>query len=344
MLPMKKTTKIAADREYDDTKTVLPAEVVRGVYMHHAPSLRALKLMHLMIAKAGGRMAEPVQHEMRLSDINNIDGMRRHDQESIKPLFLELTTAAMVYDEPEKQRYSMGTLLDKAVVDYRHEMTGDILVSWYFGRLFLEMAERSNHWAILDRQTVFHLQSKYSVLLFQYFASLQNLKHKTGEIFTVDQLRSMLGIEQGKLARFANLNARALQPAIAEINQLARFTLTATLRKTGRTVTSVEISWDPKLDSTKTKRELDTSKVGRKARREDRAETTVTAFPSSGRVDQNWEIIARDNAPRLQGNHVPDLLVLSNNFRKWCDAKSISLDAKLIEKTFTTWCKSYSAR
>ena len=182
----------------------------------------------------------------RLHPVTPISGMAHHDQESIKPLFLELTTAAMVYDEPDKKRYSMGTLLDKAVVDYRHEATGDILVSWYFGRLFIEMAERSNHWAILDRQTVFHLQSKYSVLLFQYFASLQNLKHKTGEVFTVDQLRSMLGVEQGKLARFADLNARALQPAIAEINQLARFTLTATLRKTGRTVTSVEISWEPK--------------------------------------------------------------------------------------------------
>lgn len=93
---MKMTTRVAADRAYDKTKTVLPAEIARGVYMHHAPSLRALKLMHLMISKAGGRMAEPVQHEMSLSEINSIDGMGHQDQESIKPLFLELTTAAMV--------------------------------------------------------------------------------------------------------------------------------------------------------------------------------------------------------------------------------------------------------
>jgi hypothetical protein len=281
---MKKTTQIATDRAYDETKTVLPAEMARGVYMHHAPSLRALKLMHLMVAKAAGRMAEPVQHELRLSDIRGIEGMGHHDQESLKPLFLELTTSAMLYDEPEEKRYTVGTLLDKAVVDYRHETTGDILVSWRFGSLFMEMAERSNHWAILDRQTVFHLQSKYSVLLFQYFASLQNLKHKTGEVFIVDQLRSMLGIGQGKLARFSNLNKWALQPAIAEINQLARFTLTATLRKTGRTVTSVEISWEPKPDPAKAKRELDTSKVGRKARRNSDDEAPVIVFPETGTI------------------------------------------------------------
>jgi len=46
---MGKTTQVAADRAYDQTKTVLPSEVAQGVYMEHAPSLRALKLMHLMI-------------------------------------------------------------------------------------------------------------------------------------------------------------------------------------------------------------------------------------------------------------------------------------------------------
>ena len=55
--------------------------------MQNAPSLKALKLMHLMIATAGGRMAEPVQHEMRLSDIRKIDGMGHHTHETLKPLW-----------------------------------------------------------------------------------------------------------------------------------------------------------------------------------------------------------------------------------------------------------------
>jgi hypothetical protein len=52
---MGKTTEVAADRAYDQTKTVLPTEVAQGVYMQNAPSLRALKMFHLMIATAGGR-------------------------------------------------------------------------------------------------------------------------------------------------------------------------------------------------------------------------------------------------------------------------------------------------
>ena len=335
---MKKTTQIADDRAYDQTKTVLPAEVARGVYMHNSPSLRALKLMHLMIAKAGGRMAEPVRHEMRLAEINNIEGMVRHDQESIKPLFLELSTCAMVLDEPEKKRYTIGTIMDKAVVDYQEELTRDITVSWTFGSMFLDMAKKSNHWAILDRQTVFHLGSKYSVLLFQHFASLQGLKHKTGEVFTVDQLRSMLGIEQGKLTRFSHLNSRALQTAISEINQLARFTLTATLRKTGRTVTSVEITWEPKPDPTEVKRELDRPKHGRKSRRNGTAETPVAAFPASGgiRYAEPWQTIAKTH-----GNG-KDIDLIGKDFRNWCAAKKIPLDRPKITRQFETFCKGVS--
>ena len=84
---MKKTTQVASDRAYEQTKTVLPAEVARGVYIQNAPSLRALKLMHLMIGTAGGRMADDVRHELRLSDIRKIDGMNNHDRKRASPRF-----------------------------------------------------------------------------------------------------------------------------------------------------------------------------------------------------------------------------------------------------------------
>jgi len=343
---MIKTTQIAADRAHDQTKSVLPAEVARGVYMQNAPSLKALKLMHLMIATAGGRMAEPVQHEMRLSDIRKIDGMGHHTHETLKPLFGELRAATMIHDDTDKKRVEIGGILDVALLDYRHEVSGDTLLTWYFGRMFISMAEKSNHWAIMDRQTVFHLGSKYSVLLFQHISSLTSLKHVTSKTFSVPELRAMFGVPDGKLPRFADLNRRALEASIFEINHLSRLTLTATPNKIGRTVASVEIAWEVKPDPTETKRELDRPKVGRKARRDGTAETPVTAFPASGSVKdcQPWDRIAREHAPKLEGRHTPDLHQLADVFRRWCDGKLINLDASSIEKTFTTWCKSYSPR
>jgi len=346
---MGKTTEVAADRAYDQTKTVLPKEMAQGVYMQHAPSLQALKLMHLMIGTAAGRMADDVQHEFKLSAVKKIEGMNNHTRASLAPLFEELRAATIREGDPnvETDRVVIGGLLDQAVLDRSDPTSGDTLLSWYFGRSFRDMARASNHWAILDRQAVFHLGSKYSVLLFQYISSLQNLKHVTSKRFTVSELRSILGIPEGKLARFADVNSRALGPSVDEINSdLTRLHLTVKLHKIGRTVAEIEIAWEVKEDLTKVKDELDRPKVGRKARRDGTAETPVTAFPDFGSVKdtQPWDRIARDNAPRIDGRHVPDLRKLADTFRKWCGEKSIPLDGSSIEKTFTTWCKSYSAR
>lgn len=332
---MGKTTEVAADRAYDHTKTVLPAEVAQGVYMENAPSLRALKLMHLMIATAGGRMADDATHQMRLSDVRRIDGMAHHDQQSLKPLFTELRAATIIHDKPEQSTWTIGGLLDEATVDYRHELTGDVLISWSFGRTFRRMAQESNHWAILDRQAVFHLGSKYSVLLFQHIGSLQHLKHTNSKIFTVAELRAVLGVPKGKLDRFSNLKQIAILPAIEEINSdLTRLHLTATYHKIGRTVASVTITWEVKPDLTRVKAELDRPKVGRKARQNGTAETTVPAFPATGSVKYTkpWEQIARDNCNWDHGK-------IADAFRSFCAGKNIRLDANNVEALFTTFCK-----
>jgi hypothetical protein len=344
---MGKTTQVAADRAYDQTKTVLPAEVAQGVYMQHAPSLSALKLMHLMIGTAAGRMADDTRHEFRLSAIRKIEGMDNLTRKSVVPLFAELRAATLINDDPSVMRTVIGGLLDEAIVDYRHEVSGDTLITWTFGSTFRRMARESDHWAILDRQAIFHLGSKYSVLLFQHISSMTNLKHVTSKRFTVPELRAVLGVPDDKLGRFADLKARAIKPAIAEINSdLTRLTLTATYHKIGRTVAEVEIAWEVTEDLTKVKAEHDRPKVGRKARQDGTAETPVLAFPSSGSIKdtQPWDRIAREHAPKLEGRHMPDLRQLADAFRKWCDSKSINLDASSIEKTFTTWCKSYSVR
>ena len=331
---MGKTLEVAADRAFDQTKTVLPAEVARGVYMRNAPSLQALKLMHLMIATAGGRMADEVEHRIRLSDIRKIDGMRNHDRASLTPLFGELAAAVLTHDDPDKMVVTIGGLLDEAKIDYRHEASGDLLVSWWFRRTFRRMASESNHWAILDRQTVFHLGSKYSVLLFQHIASLVNLDHIQSKTFTVQELRALLGVPEDKLDRFADLNRRTIQPSIAEINQLSRLTLTATPNKIGRTVASVTISWQVKADPKEAKQELARPKVGRQARRDGAAEAVVRSFPASGGIefDTHWKGLKRAAGCNM------DNTMIAERFRSWCSDKGIALDARNIEQTFQNFC------
>lgn len=332
---MAKTTQVAADRAYDQTKTVLPVEVARGIYIENPPSAQALKLMHLLIAKAGGRMADEVQHEMRMSDLKHIEGMRNHDRASLRALFTQLRAAVMVYDDTEAQEEIIGGFMDEIRLDYRQEAADALVVKWWFGRTFRRIAAESNHWAILDRQTVFALSSKYSILLFQHIASLANLDRIDSKTFAVPELRAVLGVEDGKLSRFSNLNQRVIQPAIAEINQLSRLKLKATPRKTGRTVTSVEISWKLKPDPTDAKQELARSKVGRKARRDGTAETPPVAFPETGSIvySPRWLELKR------QADCNMDNTLIAINFRRFLAERGITRDAANIEKLFSDYCK-----
>ena len=333
---MTKTTQIAADRAHDQTKSVLPAEVARGVYIENPPGAEALKLMHLLIGTAGGRMAEDVRHELRLADIKKIDGMRNHSRTTLRKLFIELAGAVIVFDDTEAQCEIIGGFLDRAKLDYRHEVSDDLLVAWWFGGAFREMAEKSCHWAIMDRQTVFALSSKYSILLFQHVASLVNLDHVASKTFTVAELRAVLGTPDGTLDRFADFNRRAIQPAIAEINQTSRLTLTATPRKVGRTVASVTIAWEEKPQEAKkeARRELDSSKVGRKARRDGTAESLVRAFPETGSITYSPRWIELKRAAGCN----KDNSLIASDFRRFCEAKGIKLDARNIEELFSNFC------
>lgn len=331
---MGKTIQVAADRAFDQTKTVLPAELARGVYMTNAPSLAALKLMHLMIAKAGGRMADDTRHEMRLADIRAVDGMRNHDRDSLTPLFGELAAAVLTHDDPEKMVVTIGGLVDEARIDYREEASGELLVTWNFRSTFRRMAAESNVWAILDRQTVFHLGSKYAVLLFQHIASLAHLDRVKAKTFTVPELRAVLAIPEGQQKRFADLNRNCLQTAISEINQLSRLTLTATTKKVGRTVASVTIGWEAKPDPAEAKRELDSHSAGRKARREGTVETPVTAFPATGGITYSPHWIELKRAAGCN----KDNELIASDFRRFCSEKGIHLNAKNIEQVFSSFC------
>lgn len=335
---MIKTLQIAADRAHDETKTVLPAEVARGVYIENPPSAEALKLMHLLIGTAGGRMADDVRHELRLADIKKIEGMRNHTRATMRKLFVELRGAVIIFDNTEAQCEIIGGFLDQATLDYRREISDDLLVAWWFARTFREMAEKSCHWAILDRQTVFALSSKYSILLFQHVASLVNLNHVTSKTFTVAELRAVMGVPEGKIQRFADLNRDVLKPAISEINHTSRMKLTASTKKIGRTVTSITISWNEKPHKGKqdAKRELDRSKVGRKARRDGTAEISATAFPETGSIAYSPYWI---DLKRKAGCNV-DNAKIATDFRRFLSERGISCDASNIEKLFSDFCRT----
>lgn len=346
---MGKTIEVAADRAYDDKIGVIPREMAKGVFIQNAPGVQATKILHLMIDKAAGRMGEDCWHEMHLRDIRKVPGMRNHDLTSLREMIYEIAASTFSFEvdvDQQRRKVGIGTFLDGGELVYDRADEGDLMIRWHFGITFRTLAEESNHWAILDRQAFFAMTSKYSLALFQQISSMVRMQHVSSCTYSVEELRQVMGVVPGKVTRWADFNRDALKPAMKEINQLTRFDVTARFIKAGRRIDKVVIEWVEKPDPTPAKKELAGSKVGRKARRNGMTEALALTFPESGTIRdaQPWGQIARDNAPKLEGRHVPDLLKLADAFRKWCAEKSIRLDATSIEKTFTTWCKSYSAR
>ena len=95
-----------------------------------------------------------------------------------------------------------------------------------------------------------------------------NLTHKWSEIFTIEELRTLLTVPKGKLTAYKNLKGYALKPAIDEVNGLADFGVNFKEIKRGKKVTAVEIAWHRKnRDELKLAYdERNRHRLGRKAR------------------------------------------------------------------------------
>lgn len=331
--------------ENNNEKSVVPTSKGQGIIVTDAPSVTALKVADVLIKSCGGRLADASWHEINAYDLKRVKGIKNLTRSELEPMFYELRRMGYSYFDEEKNELTIGGLLDIAKIQFS-ESSGTTKIRWKFSEMFRELVLASDHWAVIDRQTMFALRSKYSILLFQHLSAFFPLKHIWFKQYTIAELRAILNIAVGQRSQFKDLNRDVLKSAVAEINQLSRYQITMQTVKSGRKVQGVKFTWNEKPDLVPVKRELGSNKTGRKARRDGTAETPVTAFPESGSVKdtQPWDRIARDNAPRIDGRHVPDLRQLADTFRKWCNEKSIQLDAPSIEKTFTTWAKSYSAR
>ena len=149
------------------------------------------------------------------------------------------------------------------------------LLTYCFDPKLVELLRDSTIYGRLEKEVLLAFTSKYALSLYEAAARRVNLSHKCIEEFSVEEFRDLLGVELGKLARFANLNHRAIKPAVIEVNGLAPFNLDVQPRKQGNRVIGITMAWWAKtIDEKKTAyAELNRSRVGRSARLNGTVET-----------------------------------------------------------------------
>lgn len=126
----------------------------------------------------------------------------------------------------------------------RVKPNGDLVYS--FPTELAELLKDSSVFAKLDLEVMKSFSSKYAFALYEEISRRINLKHKFTEHLDQDDLREMLGVEDGKLKTYYNLRTKAIEPAVSEVNAITPYQVTILPNKKGRKIMGFIMGWSIK--------------------------------------------------------------------------------------------------
>ena len=318
----------------DDLTMIKPSELIECTEM--APlTLADRRTFNLLLLNAWDCIDEDKEHVIAKKDLRGTHHTTERVRESLLRLMAVVCSAKVERNGKIFERHF------HIIEDADDESDdGDIGLLYYrFPAKLRTIIKKSTQFARLKKEIVFALSSKYALALYELFSKRINLKHKTSEEIPIDRFRALLGVEEGKLIAFKNLKSRAINPAVLEVNGLAEFGCSVEPVYTGKKVTAVKLTWWTKSLAEKMNalREVKGSKVGRKARLTENAETIVpppVALPAPkieprkapanyGRSDAIGNLLLKTKTYELAREIAPglDIYYLESEWREWATNK-----------------------
>jgi len=261
-----------------------------------SPSAAARKALALLIQAAAGDAWKPGPHSITKRELRGSHkGNERLDAvlDELQGTLLRVETAA-----PDGR----SAVLVAPVVAYRIEHKEDddkARIWWEFSEPARRAMQGSDYFAALNRGTLLAFEGRYAVTLYERGCLLAGRREPRWR-GTVDELREVLGVPAGKYRDWAGIRQKVLEPACAEVNQLADFVPGWKVEHGPRNkVVMVELWFRPKNRQGRevAARELAASRVGRKARRLDRVERLV----SQTDLEDTLQAMRADFAPAGPG-------------------------------------------
>lgn len=313
-----------------------------------ALGLRAAKLLHLLVRAAGAEACETMRHMVPVADLNEAFHLSTDDFIDTARELARTAVELRYTNEHGRKVVKIGPMLADIERDLDERGEDDpAVVAWEFSPVMRVLLSTSNHWAALSRRAILAFEGRYSLRLYELVSLRGGLQYKRWEKFDLDDLRRRLGVEPSKLKEFSNFKLRALDPAVAEVNQLSGLEVTYDAVKTGRKVTHITLKWrerDPEGRAA-VSRELESARVGRRARREGTVEqiadgstgATDAAFPRFGSIRGTpFEHIARAALP----SPMPDLDQVAKEFVAWASRGERPLKGPHVTEMFAGFCRN----
>lgn len=223
---------------------VKPGELVDIVELTPL-TLADRRIYNLLIASAWERIGEPIIHRIAKSALK---GTHQGNERIESSLLRLMGTIAIVTIRKAGKSYKRRVQL---LGPSDESLEKDGFLYYRIPEELIEILRNSQVYARLKTQVMYCFESKYALCLYEMIERRIGLEYKQKEEFTVEEIRGLLNVPEGKLDRFADLNKYCLKVAVGEINKLCPFYVDFTPIKNGRKVERVALHWFPKTSSGK---------------------------------------------------------------------------------------------
>ena len=296
------------------------------------------RIYNQLLENAWDAIDKPVTHVIAKADLRGSHNSNDRVGESIERLMSSIVKVRVTRDgEDAIERVQ---LLGGNIETTRR----DGLLEYEIPQRLRRIIKDSTVFARLQREVMFALSSKYALTLYEMVQKRGNLRFRSSEKFSLEDLRGVLGVAKGKLTSWSNLKLRAIDPAVIEVNALSDYIVAVEPVKTGRRVTHVELKWWKKDagGTTEAERELGASKVGRKARMEGRVEPVAPLKPRPDWLQQRGPALRTETYETAKLRHPGyDVYYVEGEWRAWAAGKEPARD---VDRAFLAFFRSFAEK
>jgi hypothetical protein len=225
--------------EGEDGSFPKPGELIE-IHGHAQFTMQDRRTLNLLLTNAWPRITEQVEHSIKKSILRGDRPGNDRLGESIMRLMQTLVEVKTIRDGRPHTKWIQRL----GPSEVSRDDTGNLY--YRFLPELIEIIIQSDHWARLQAQAMLALTSKYSIALYEMIQKRAGLTNKFSEDFTIDGIRSILGVPDGKMTKWADLYRYAIEPAEKQVSTLSSCHVRIDPIKKGRLITGVRLAWWPK--------------------------------------------------------------------------------------------------